>query len=345
MTVMLTALAVLAQSNAAPVIEIENFVGRIRIEQGSELSARVEGDSQNQVALRTQTGAIYVDGGENTRRLNCYGRGGQHAVGRRRSNAVRFQDLPELIITTPSPASIDLGRSIFQAQMGEVQTLSVALSSCSTLRAGGVQDDVNLAASGSGEAIIGAVGGDLDAAISGSGDLRGTLVGGQLDLAISGSGHVRLDEITGAMNVSVSGSGKVETGHVARVSASISGSGEIEVGNAPGGVEFAASGNGSLSVGATTNVEVRSSGSSELNISSMNGVLDMSSNGSGEVRIEQGRASSIDATLGGSADLWFGGVADTVTARVGGGADVYIRQIQGQRNVRTSGGGEFRTGR
>lgn len=345
MTVMLTALAVLAQSNAAPVIEIENFVGRIRIEQGSELSARVEGDAQNQVALRNRTGAIYVDGGQSTRRMNCYGRNGQHSVGRSRSNAVRFQDLPELIITTPSPASIDVGRSIFQAQMGEVQSLSVALSDCSTLRAGAVFDDVELAAGGSGEAVIGAIGGDLDAAISGSGDLRGDTVAGHVDLAISGSGHVRLSEVTGAMMVSVSGSGDVEAGHVARISASISGSGEIQVGNAPGGVEYAASGNGSLSVGATTNVEVHSSGSSELSIASMNGTLDMSSNGSGEVRIEQGRATSLEVVVGGSADLWFGGVAENVTARVGGGADVYIRQIQGQRDVRTSGGGDFRTGR
>lgn len=343
MTVMVLALATAMQAGGAPVIEIENFIGTVRVEQGAALEARYERGGSS-ADIRNANGALYVDGGETMRRMRCFGGWRDQRVGRNRREALSFDELPILIITTPNPASVELDDSIVRAELGETQSLDLVMSHCSTLEAGEVSADASLAIRGSGHASVGEIGGALNAALSGSGHLSAEDIGESVDLAVSGSGDVELGDVGGDLEVGISGSGEVEAGHVASLEASVSGSGNVEIGNAPGGVQYAASGSGDLSVGATTNVSVSISGSSNMEVASMDGVLEMSSSGSGDVRIEQGRASSVEARLGGSSDLWFGGIAEDVDIHVSGGSDAYIRTVTGQRNIRTSGGGDFTTG-
>lgn len=345
MTVMVLALATAMQAGGAPVIEIENFIGTVRVEQGATLEARLVSQSGSDTVIGSSGGVLSVDGGESMRRMRCFGGWRDQRVGLNRREALSFDDLPVLIITTPNPANVELDESIVRAQLGATQSLDLVMSHCSTLEAGDVSSDARLAIRGSGHVSVGEIGGALTAALSGSGHLSAQDVGDSVDLAVSGSGDVKLGDVGGDMEVGISGSGEVDAGHVARLEASVSGSGNVEIGNAPGGVQYAASGSGDLSVGATSDVSVSISGSSNMEVASMDGVLEMSSSGSGDVRIEQGRASSVEARLGGSSDLWFGGTAGDVDIHVSGGSDAYIRTVTGQRNIRTSGGGGFTTGR
>lgn len=345
MTVMVLALATAMQAGGAPVVEIENFIGTVRVIEGATLDARIERAGEARADIRTSGGALEVDGGENMRRVQCYGGWRDQRVGRSRRDAKSFDELPVLIITTPSAVSFELGDSVVHAELGDTARLEVELSACSTLNAGDVAGDARLAIPGSGNVRIGEIGGALDAALSGSGALSARDIGETVELAVSGSGNAELGDVGSDMVIGISGSGHVRAGHAASLDASVSGSGNVEIGNAREFVRYAASGSGDLKVGATSDVYVRSSGSSNLEVASMDGVLNISSGGSGDVRIEQGRAVSVEAVLGGSSELWFGGTAGDVDIRVSGGSDAYIRTVTGERNIHTSGGGDFSTGR
>lgn len=345
MTVMVLALATAMQAGGAPVVEIENFIGTVRVVEGATLDARIENSGETRADIRNSGGELAIDGGVSMRRVQCYGGWREQRVGRSRRDAKSFDDLPVLIITTPAPAAIELGESIVRAEMGDSSRLDIELSHCSSLSAGDVDTDARLAIRGSGNARIGEVGGALQAALSGSGALTARDIGETAELAVSGSGDVELGDVGSDMEIGISGSGHVRAGHVASLDASVSGSGNVEIGNAPSGVHYAASGSGDLSVGATSDVHVRSSGSSNLTVASMDGVLNVSSGGSGDIRIEQGRAISVEAVLAGSSDLWFGGTAEDVDLRISGGSDAYIRTVTGERRIHTSGGGDFTTGR
>jgi len=345
MTVMVLALATAMQAGGAPVVEIENFIGTVRVIEGDTLDARFERSGEARPDIRNSGGELRIDGGEGMRRVQCYGSWREQRVGRSRRDAKSFDDWPVLIITTPTPVAFELEDSVVRAEIGDTHALNVEMSHCSTLNAGDVDGDARLAIRGSGNVRVGEVGGALQAALSGSGALSARDIGEAAELAVSGSGNAELGDVGGGMEVGISGSGYVRAGHAASLDASVSGSGNVEMGNARDGVRYAASGSGDLSVGATTDVHVRSSGSSNLSVASMNGVLNVSSGGSGNVRIEQGRATRVEAVLAGSSDLWFGGTAGDVDVRVSGGSDAYIRTVTGQRNIRTSGGGDFSTGR
>ena len=345
MTVMVLALATAMQAGGAPVVEIENFIGTVRVVQGATLDARVEQPGDVRADIRNSDGELMIDGGESMRRVQCYGSWREQRVGRSRRDAKSFDELPMLIITTPTPVAFALEDSVVRAEIGDTQAMTVEMSHCSTLNAGDVADDARLAIRGSGNVRVGEIGGALSAALSGSGALNARDIGEAVELAVSGSGDVELGDVGGDMQIGISGSGHVRAGHAASLDASVSGSGDVEIGNARNGVRYAASGSGDLSVGATTDVYVRSSGSANLSVASMDGTLNVSSGGSGDVRIEQGRAVSVEAVLAGSSDLWFGGTAGDVDIRVSGGSDAFIRTVTGARNIHTSGGGDFRTGR
>lgn len=345
MTLMLTAAVALAQSAGAPVVEIENFIGEVRIEQGARLDARLERSGGAAADIRAQGGAVLVDGGQPMRRMRCHGRGEGQRVGVSRRDAVAFSELPLLIITTPDPAALRLHQSIVRAEAGELASLSLGLSQCGAFESGAIRGDADIAVSGSADVETGDVGGSLDAGVSGSGDLQLGAVGGAATVGVSGSGNVQMRDVDGALSVRVSGSGDVTASDVATLSARSSGSGDIEIGNAPGGIDYHSSGSGDLQVRVTSDVSVRASGSSAVRIAAMNGALDVNASGSGAVRIQDGEASRVSARVGGSGDVWFGGAAQTVDVRISGGGDVYVAEITGDRDIRTSGGGRFRSGR
>jgi len=345
MTVMLTALAALAQAGSAPSVEIENFIGEVRIETGQTLNVRVEREGEHDTQIANRDGGVQIDGNQSIRRIRCYGRWGEDRVGTSRGSAEPFEAWPLLIITTPDPAALTIKRSVISGTAGDLGSLDAGLSHCSSFTAGDIAGPARVGASGSGDITLGEVGADLSASLSGSGEVDVANVGGDVNLSVSGSGDMSLGNAQGDLDVRVSGSGEVQAGNVARVDASISGSGDIRVGDALGGVVFSASGNGDLRVGAVSDVSVRSSGSSHLEVARMNGALDMRSSGSGSVRVQEGRATRFQADLGGSADLWFGGIAEDVSVSASGGSDIYVLTVEGNRNVRTSGGGSFNTGR
>ena len=162
MSILLTALAAVAQS-AAPTVTVTDFAGEIRIEQGSTLSARVERQgSAPTVAIDNSNGNIVINGGQDTRRWGCYGRGEDRRVGRNRGNAQAFSEWPLLVITTPEPANFEIEDSVFRGAAGDLASLDLSAAKCGAFVADDVSGDASVRLSGSMDVNLGDVDGDVE---------------------------------------------------------------------------------------------------------------------------------------------------------------------------------------
>ena len=102
----LAAAAVLGQASDATNVQISDFAGEIRIEQGESFAARIERpDSEAPVSIDESGSGLIIDGGRDLRRWGCYGGWRETRVGRSRSSARPFEELPLLIITSPDPVA------------------------------------------------------------------------------------------------------------------------------------------------------------------------------------------------------------------------------------------------
>ena len=62
MTVMVLALATAMQAGGAPVVEIENFIGTVRVVEGATLDARIENSGETRADIRNSGGELAIDG-------------------------------------------------------------------------------------------------------------------------------------------------------------------------------------------------------------------------------------------------------------------------------------------
>lgn len=338
----LAAAAALGQASQASIVEISDFAGEIRIEQGTSFGARVERqDSEAPVSIDENRNGLIIDGGRDLRRWGCYGGWRESQVGRNRSSARAFDELPLLIITTPDPVALTIEDSIIQGRADDLASLDLGARSCGDFAAGDILGDANIRISGSMDVDTGDVGGEASVSVSGSGDITLGDVTGNLDARFSGSGDfeagssaeasirasgssdVTLGDVTGDLSLQISGSGDVEAGRVGDLSASTSGSGDVSVESSGG-------------------LSVRSSGSSEYTLESLNGPLSVEINGSGDVEIGSGRADIFTVSTGGSGGVSFGGVVGEADVRIRGSGDVRVNRVEGSQRVRATGSGDFR---
>jgi len=344
----LTALLAAAALQAGPGIDIENFVGEVRIVDGTSLSARVvragAGDAPGTTLDTTLDGEVLrIDGGVRIRDWRCRSRwGGELRVGPRRGELRPMEDYPLLEITAPAGTDLAVSDSIVYGEAGDVGAVNLSLSSCGDFEIASVAQDAVVTVSGSGDVGLGAVTGVVRLSISGSGDVDFLSAGG-LDARVSGSGDIEGGDVAGPVELNISGSGDVDLGDVERLELNASGSAEVEIGDAPGGVRVGISGSGELDFGTAGGFSAGISGSGDISGDRVDGAFAASVSGSGDIRINDGRADPFEASAGGSGEIRFGGTAVNPRVRINGGS-VRLGAVEGEVDVNRSGADDLRIG-
>jgi len=168
----------------------------------------------------------------------------------------------------------------------------------------------------------------MDAKVAGGGAVYGT-VGrtNSLELSTAGCGDWTVADVGGRFALSDAGSGDVHAGSAGLIHVSTSGSGDI----------FAHAVNGG--------VEASIAGSSDIRIASVAGPVKARIAGSGDLYIDGGHASDLSASIAGSGDVNFHGVADTLSASIAGSGDVNVFHVTGAVKKTVIGSGEVNVGR
>jgi len=168
----------------------------------------------------------------------------------------------------------------------------------------------------------------LDAKVAGGGAVFGTVGrSSSLDLYTAGCGDWTVADVGGRFALSNAGSGDVHAGSAGLIHVSASGSGDIFAHAVSGGVEASIA------------------GSSNIRIASVSGPVKVHISGSGDLNIDGGHAPDLSASIAGSGDVTFHGVADTLTASIAGSGDVNVSHVTGAVRKSVVGSGDVNVGR
>jgi hypothetical protein len=143
-----------------------------------------------------------------------------------------------------------------------------------------------------------------------------------------------------------------------------SGCGDWVVADQQGPVKLHTAGSGDIRTGATGPAEIASSGSSDIRLKTVHGGLTTSMagsgdvvadwvdgplhariGGSGDVTVKDGRVSDMDASIAGSGDVKFGGVAGSLQAHIAGSGDIHAAKVTGSVSKQVLGSGDVTFGR
>jgi hypothetical protein len=273
----------------------------ISAENRSDIAVSVSRGAARLRALnvRRDGGALVVDGGLDTRSLNCdggydmahlFGKGGQ-ARGVRRVKIsgigwVNVSDLPVITVHAPRGVSVSTDGAVW-GDAGPSETLTLDAGGCGDWRIAAVRGKLNVHIAGSGD-VQGDTAGALELSIAGSGDVALHGVSGPAKIAVMGSGDVRLGAVTGLLDAHMLGSGNLTVDRVAgAVKADLSGSSDVTIsgGRSPQvAVEVAGSGDFVFD-GVAGAVSASVSGSGDIHVAHAEGPVDKSVAGSGGVSI------------------------------------------------------------
>ena len=168
----------------------------------------------------------------------------------------------------------------------------------------------------------------MDAHVAGGGAVFGTVGrSSSLDLSTAGCGDWTVADVGGRFDLSNAGSGDVHAGSAGLIHVSASGSGDVFTHAVSGGVEASIA------------------GSSNIRIASVSGPVKAHIAGSGDLNIDGGHASDLSASIAGSGDVTFHGVADTLSASIAGSGDVNVSHVTGAVKKSVIGSGDVNVGR
>ncbi len=167
----------------------------------------------------------------------------------------------------------------------------------------------------------------MDAKVGAGGAVFGTVGrSGSLDLFTAGCGDWTVADVGGRFSLSNAGSGDVRAGSAGLIHVSASGSGDVSAHIVTGGVE--------------ANI----AGSSNIRIASVAGPVKARISGSGDLNIDGGHASDLSASIAGSGNVTFHGVADSLTANIAGSGDVNVTRVTGSVRKAVVGSGDVNVG-
>ncbi len=151
--------------------------------------------------------------------------------------------------------------------------------------------------------------------------------GASLDLANQGCGDWVIGNMRGKLKISQAGSGNARAGSAGSADLSMAGSGSISIGNIRSGLTAI------------------SSSAGDITAASVAGPLTVRVAGSGDIRAKTGRVTMMNASIAGSGNVWFGGVADSLVASVAGPGGINVNQVSGPVTRRIFGSGAIRVGK
>ena len=318
-----------AYADEVPVLEIENFIGKITWKTGERLSAKIT-DNKKDVTFYEDADLLKIDGGiEDVNDANCRGYSGKYEfdIGIRKSGWFGgYKDLdefPTLEITMPENTAVKIENAIpFIMGDPDVSSLSIRTNGCSDITVGDVRDFIDLQSKGSGDLTAGDTP-KADISIRGSGDVELDSVG-QLDLSLTGSGDVDIETL-GSGDISLRGSGDIEIGDVsADIELSSAGSGDITLGNVAGKLVYGGSGSG------------------DFYAKSANQYVSVKISGSGDAEIDGGEAEELVMTATGSSNATYGGTAVNAKLRASGSSDIEVYRVTGSASQSETGSADVK---
>jgi hypothetical protein len=147
-----------------------------------------------------------------------------------------------------------------------------------------------------------------------------------VDFGSHGCGDWTVADVDGLMRLGLAGSGDVHAGSAGSAAIDIAGSGDVSAQTVRGGL-------GANIVG-----------SGDLTAVVVNGPMAVRVAGSGDVKVQSGRVSKMNVSVGGSGDVRFGGVAGALEANVAGSGDVSVAHVTGSVVKHVAGSGDVEIG-
>lgn len=147
-----------------------------------------------------------------------------------------------------------------------------------------------------------------------------------LELQNSGCGSWTIADVAGEAELHQSGAGNVKMGTAGSLDLHISGAGSLRA------------------VAVRDGMDARLSGAGGVTIGSFAGPLEAQVSGVGQIRIDEGRASRIKASVSGIGGVDFGGVAQDLQASISGLGNIRVREVTGSVNKSVSGAGRIKIG-
>ncbi|MEP6343999.1 MAG: DUF2807 domain-containing protein [Maricaulaceae bacterium] len=288
--------------------EIENFIGRLTITNGDEVS--IKGADAN--TLSEQGNVWRIDGDEEINVTSCRANNSRVELSfgswswlGRSGGYKNLDEYPHLKVTLPDNANLKLSDSVIYGDIADLGAADITLNYCADMVLGSVERQLKLE-------------------ILGSADLQADTVG-YADVTIRGSGDLSLEQV-GDFTLSVNGSGDVDVETINGTALiSSKGSGDIEIDDLVG------------------NFEYRSQGSGDLSIDELRGdKAYISVNGSGDVEIDAGDVVDLSIKTNGSGGVDYGGRSDNVFARSNGSSDIYVKTARAEVTASANGSGSVK---
>jgi hypothetical protein len=309
--VMLSAAA--GAASADPLVEIRNAAVRVVVvpEARADIDIKVlKANPKLPLFIGTMGEATVLDGHLSTWFLSCHGRGRDLRARIMDRGEFSYDDLPQVIIRTPMNVRVETGGlgagGVVSGAIGRSHSVSLRQGACGDWTVANVEDR-------------------LEAKVGGSGDIS-TGTAASADLVISGSGRLRAQAVRGDLRARVSGSGHVDVASAGSADLVISGSGDVHTGPVADGLRASISGSGDLSV------------------ERLGGAFDANVSGVGDIKVAEGRVTTMRTRISGSGDVSFGGEADSLQAVISGRGDVRVSSVKGDVDKHVSGSGEVHIG-
>ncbi len=147
-----------------------------------------------------------------------------------------------------------------------------------------------------------------------------------LDFANKGCGDWTIANVKGKLRLNEAGSGDARSGSAGSADLMVAGSGDLATQEV------------------RQNVTAVSTGSGDITVGSVGGSLNVRVAGSGDVKARTGQVSDMQASIAGSGDVRFGGVAQSLNASITGSGDITVAKVTGQVNKRVFGSGDVNVG-
>lgn len=147
-----------------------------------------------------------------------------------------------------------------------------------------------------------------------------------LDLANSGCSGWTIADIAGDAMVRESGAGSVRMGSSGRLQLRLSGAGNLHATQVRQGLDATLSGAGSV------------------DIDNLSGAMLAHVSGVGHIKVAQGHAAAVQASVSGVGSVDFGGDAETLNASISGFGGIRVKAVSGQVTKSISGGGHVTVG-
>ena len=264
-------MAVAQAAVAAPSVQVRGAAARVTIIPEARRDIAVSlthADARLPIRITKLGDRIFITGDVGHRVHGCHTTGGRRGVAIWGRGAIPYDELPTLIIRTPTTVRLSAGEAVF-GDIGRSASVDFTNQGCGDWTIADVQGRLRLNQAGAGDARTGSAGSSdlsvagsggistgpvrngLAAVSSGSGAIVVASVFGPVDARVAGPGGITLaaGSVT-AMTVSIAGSGAVTLHGVAQsLRASIAGSGDVTVEKVTGPVTRQVFGSGAVRVG------------------------------------------------------------------------------------------------